>query len=124
MALAARSATRPTQATVAEARRTAGELVASARQEAAAARAEAEERTRRLLADARETPVETSLQLLESLHDRWVRLLRSMSPTDFSRNLMHPESGVMSLDNVLALYGWHGRHHTAHITSLRQRMGW
>jgi uncharacterized damage-inducible protein DinB len=76
------------------------------------------------LADARETPVETSLQLLESLHDRWVRLLRSMSAADFSRNLMHPESGAMSLDSVLALYGWHGRHHTAHITSLRERKGW
>jgi len=76
------------------------------------------------LADARESPVETSLQLLQSLHDRWVRLLRSMSDADFSRRLMHPENGPMTLDNVLALYGWHGRHHTAHITSLRQRKGW
>jgi uncharacterized damage-inducible protein DinB len=76
------------------------------------------------LADARESPVETSLQLLESLHDRWVRLLRSMSDADFSRRLMHPENGEMTLDSVLALYGWHGRHHTAHITSLRQRKGW
>jgi uncharacterized damage-inducible protein DinB len=76
------------------------------------------------LADARESPVETSLQLLESLHDRWVRLLRSMSDADFSRRLMHPENGEMTLDSVLALYGWHGRHHTAHITSLRERKGW
>jgi uncharacterized damage-inducible protein DinB len=76
------------------------------------------------LADARESPVETSLKLLESLHDRWVRLLRSMSDADFSRRLMHPENGPMTLDNVLALYGWHGQHHTAHITSLRQRKGW
>jgi uncharacterized damage-inducible protein DinB len=76
------------------------------------------------LADARESPVEASLQLLESLHDRWVRMLRSMSDADFSRRLMHPENGPMTLDNVLALYGWHGRHHTAHITSLRQRKGW
>ena len=76
------------------------------------------------LADGRDTPIETSLQLLESLHDRWVRLLRSMSDADFSRRLKHPESGEMTLDNVLALYGWHGRHHTAHITSLRKREGW
>ena len=76
------------------------------------------------LADARESPVETSLQLLQSLHDRWVRLLRSMSDADFSRRLMHPENGPMTLENVLAVYGWHGRHHTAHITSLRQRKGW
>jgi uncharacterized damage-inducible protein DinB len=76
------------------------------------------------LADARESPVETSLKLLESLHDRWVRLLRSMSDADFSRRLMHPENGPMTLDSVLAVYGWHGRHHTAHITALRQRKGW
>ena len=76
------------------------------------------------LADARESPIETSLQLLESLHDRWVRLLRSMSDADFSRRLMHPENGPMTLDSVLGLYGWHGRHHTAHITSLRERKGW
>src|ERR1700682_6335944 len=58
------------------------------------------------LADSREAPVETSLQLLESLRDRWVRLLRPMSAADLSRNLMHPESGTMSLDSVPALYGW------------------
>ena len=50
--------------------------------------------------------------------------MRSMSDADFSRRLMHPENGPMTLDNVLGLYGWHGRHHTAHITSLRERKGW
>ena len=76
------------------------------------------------LSDARDTPIETSLQLLDSLHDRWVRLLRSMSESDFARKLKHPESGEMSLDTLLALYGWHGRHHVGHITALRQRMAW
>ena len=76
------------------------------------------------LSDSRDTPVETSLSLLESLHDRWTRLLRAMSAGDYRRTLNHPDSGVMSLDNVLALYAWHGRHHVAHITSLRERMGW
>jgi hypothetical protein len=76
------------------------------------------------LADSRETPIETSLLLLERLHDRWVRLLRSMSADDFARRLRHPETGMQRLDQVLALYEWHGKHHVAHITSLRERMGW
>ena len=76
------------------------------------------------LPDSRNTPVATSLALLESLHERWVNLLRSMSPSDFTRKLNHPEHGLISLDYLLAIYGWHGRHHVAHITSLRERMGW
>lgn len=76
------------------------------------------------LSDSRDTPVEISLALLESLHDRWTRLLRAMSADDFRRTLNHPDSGVMSLDALLSLYAWHGRHHVAHITTLRERMGW
>ena len=76
------------------------------------------------LEDARTTPIETSLALLDCLHDRWVRVLRAMSPSDFSRELNHPENGIMNLDQVLALYDWHGRHHVAHVTALRQRSGW
>ena len=76
------------------------------------------------LADTHDTPVKTSLALLESLHFRWVCLLRSMKPADFQRRLNHPESGPMSVDNLLALYAWHGRHHVAHITSARERLRW
>ena len=76
------------------------------------------------LPDTRGTPIETSLLLLEQLHDRWVRLLRAMSADDFARRLRHPEMGVQRLDQVLALYDWHGRHHVSHVTSLRERMGW
>ncbi|HEY7234525.1 MAG TPA: putative metal-dependent hydrolase [Gemmatimonadaceae bacterium] len=77
------------------------------------------------LADARDTPIETSLSLLTALHERWVGLLRSMSPSDFGRKLNHPEwDAPLSLDSMLALYAWHGPHHTAHITSLRKRNGW
>ena len=76
------------------------------------------------LPDARETPIETSLVLLERLHDRWVRLLRAMSADDFGRRLRHPEMGLLRLDQVLALYEWHGKHHVAHVRSLRERMGW
>jgi uncharacterized damage-inducible protein DinB len=76
------------------------------------------------LDDSRTTPVETSLTMLDVVHDRWTRLLRSMSAADFGRTLNHPENGIMSLDQMLALYAWHGPHHTAHITTLRARNGW
>ena len=77
------------------------------------------------LSDVRDTPIETSLTLLAALHDRWVPLLRAMTPADFGRQLNHPDwETPLSLDTVLALYAWHGAHHTAHITNLRQRMGW
>jgi len=77
-----------------------------------------------VLEDARTAPLELSLSLLESLHQRWVILLRSLPAQDFARAFRHPEMGVVSLDKYLALVAWHGRHHIAHITSLRDRMGW
>lgn len=76
------------------------------------------------LADTHDTPVKTSLMMLDALHDRWVRLLKSMKSDDFQRRLTHPENGIMTLDAVLGLYAWHGRHHVAHITSTRERNGW
>jgi uncharacterized damage-inducible protein DinB len=76
------------------------------------------------LADARTQPVGASLRILESLHPRWVALLRSMTDADFSRTFRHSELGPVRLDTNLALYAWHGKHHTAHITGLRARMGW
>ena len=76
------------------------------------------------LPDARTAPAEISLQLIDSLHRRWVLLLRSMSDADFARTFLHPERGVMRLDVTLAPYAWHCRHHAAHITGLRERMGW
>jgi hypothetical protein len=83
----------------------------------------AEDRWARL-ADTQATPVEVSLAMLDSLHDRWVRLLRSLQPEDWNRSFRHPELGLVSLEKNLALYAWHGRHHVAHITSLRERNGW
>ena len=77
-----------------------------------------------VLQDARTAPAELSLSLLESLHRRFVLLLRSLRPEDFARTFRHPEMGVVTLDRLLGIYAWHGRHHIAHITSLRDRMGW
>jgi len=62
--------------------------------------------------------------LLDCVHDRWVRVLSAMTDADFSRKLNHPENGIMNLDQMLALYEWHGRHHVAHITTLRERNEW
>src|SRR5690348_530977 len=76
------------------------------------------------LPDTRETSLKTSLTMLDALHERWVCLLRHMKPDDFRRKLMHPENGEMTLDAVLGMYAWHGKHHVAHITSARERYGW
>jgi hypothetical protein len=76
------------------------------------------------LADSRTGPIEVSLSLLESLHERWVILLRSLTAADWKRTFRHPELGVVNLERTAASYAWHGRHHVAHITSLRRRMGW
>jgi uncharacterized damage-inducible protein DinB len=76
------------------------------------------------LPDARTAPPEVSLDLLEALHRRWTRLLRSLTPPDWQRRFRHPELGLMTLERTLALYAWHGRHHVAHVTSLRDRLGW
>jgi hypothetical protein len=77
------------------------------------------------LPDVANTPVEVSLALLDSVHARWVQLLRAMSATDFACQYIHPEYGkTFRLDSVLAMYAWHSRHHVAQITGLRARMGW
>ena len=75
-------------------------------------------------ADVRDTPVDVSVRLLEMLHERWVTFLRSLPEAAFARTLDHPENGTMSLATVTFLYVWHGRHHTAQITSLCRRKGW
>ncbi len=75
------------------------------------------------LADNR-LPVDVSLALIEALHARWVALLESFAAEDFERGYHHPEMGRQDLGRVLALYAWHSRHHTAHITSLRARQSW
>lgn len=76
------------------------------------------------LPDAKSAPVETSLAILDALHPRWVSFLRACGPEDFARTVRHPELGTVSVDFLLEMYGWHCPHHEAHITRLRDRMGW
>ena len=69
-------------------------------------------------------PVDVSLALTEALHRRWVALIESFAEKDFQKKFNHPERGPQDLATNVALYAWHSRHHTAHITGLRARMGW
>lgn len=76
------------------------------------------------LDDARHAPVTLSLDLLDALHRRWTRFLRSLSESDFQRNFRHPDLGELNVGINVGLYAWHGDHHVAHITRLRERQGW
>jgi hypothetical protein len=76
------------------------------------------------LIDAKTAPIEPSLSLLDGLHHRYAMLLRSLSETDAQRRFTHPEIGKLTIDEFIARYSWHGKHHVAHITSLRERNGW
>lgn len=76
------------------------------------------------LSDARAAPVEVSLALLEALHVRWLLLMLSLTSKEWKSTFRHPELGPVSLEQNAALYAWHGQHHVAHITGLRERMGW
>lgn len=76
------------------------------------------------LTDSTVLSPDVSISLLKSLHQRAAFLFRSLKPEDLNRLIIHPEAGPMSLAKILAIYAWHGKHHTAHITSLRERQGW
>jgi DinB superfamily len=76
------------------------------------------------LPEARSAPIELSLALLQALHERWVLALRALPAAAWQRTVRHPGWGAVTLDGLLAMYVWHGRHHVAHITRLRERLSW
>lgn len=76
------------------------------------------------LPEAKSAPPGVSLDLLEAVHNRWVAAIRSLPPASFERRYRHPDLGLTTLNEQLAHYAWHCRHHVAHITALRRRMGW
>lgn len=77
------------------------------------------------LPDSRTVPVEVSLQLVTAVHARWLAILGPMSRAEWQRTFVHPErAATLTLDQTLALYSWHSRHHVAHVTTLRQKRGW
>ena len=76
------------------------------------------------LNDSRWLPIAGSLDFIEALHGRWVATFESMTDEDFRRGHNHPINGKTNLATALALYDWHSRHHTAHLTAMRIRQGW
>jgi uncharacterized damage-inducible protein DinB len=76
------------------------------------------------LEEARTAPIEVSLKFLDALHDRWVLFLRTIKGDELKRSFKHPEWGLVSVEQALGMYAWHGKHHVAHITALREREGW
>jgi len=74
--------------------------------------------------DAKTGPIGPSLALIEALVARWVAGMRMLPEESFKRRYRNPVFGMLTLDGHLALYAWHGRHHTAHITALAARLGW
>lgn len=76
------------------------------------------------LPDAKTGPVDVSLNLLEAIHARWILLLKTMAPTDFTRTFRRADGQTVSLDRALQTYAWHGKHHAAQIMGLRERQGW
>jgi len=69
-------------------------------------------------------PIDVSLVLLDGLHARWAAVLNTLTDDQFARPLYHPEIGAITIEYLLQSYGWHSRHHVAHITRLREREGW
>ena len=76
------------------------------------------------LPDVVALPIDVSLTLLDAIHTRWIACVRGLTESQFARVFVHPELGPQRVDLSLLRYAWHGRHHVAHITSLRTRMGW
>ncbi len=77
------------------------------------------------MADTKNLPINISLTILHAVHARWNEVLKSMSRADLDRTVFHPEhKKQLTLWELLGMYAWHSRHHTAHVTSLRERMKW
>lgn len=77
------------------------------------------------LEDSKQMPVEPSLMILDGLHKRWVTLIKSLKPEEMKRTFIHPEHGkIFRIDETIGIYAWHCKHHLAHITTLKTRMGW
>ena len=76
------------------------------------------------LKDTEEIPINVSLTLLHALQIRWLSVIRAIKPEEWNRTVFHPGTNKeMTVWYLLGMYAWHGRHHTAHITAWRERMG-
>jgi hypothetical protein len=75
--------------------------------------------------DVSQVPMNISITLLHALHHRWYELLKSLTEQEWKRTVYHPEQQrEISIWNILLIYAWHGKHHAAHVTNLREEKGW
>ena len=74
--------------------------------------------------DSKMVDINVSLDLIKALHKRWTTLLKQLTATELEKEFLHPESGMKKLNETICHYAWHGKHHLAQITSLKQRMNW
>jgi len=77
-----------------------------------------------ILHDAKDADIDISLSLIESLHARWVYMLKNLTSDQLKRTFIHPEKKEISIVQLIAMYAWHSEHHLAHITSLAKREDW
>ncbi len=76
-------------------------------------------------ADVQNLPVNISITLLFALHQRWYEFLNSFTESDWKKTVFHPEyQKEFTLWQFMGLYAWHGKHHVAHINSLKVKMNW
>lgn len=75
--------------------------------------------------DTKNLPVNISLTILHALHLRWYQIIKNINEEQWGRTVVHPQHGKkMTLWELLGMYAWHGKHHTAHVKALRMRMKW
>ena len=77
-----------------------------------------------LLNDVQTVPINVSLTWLHAMHQRWVASIRDLTDEQWQRTVLHPQHNEISLWFLLGMYAWHGKHHTAHITTLREQNNW
>ena len=84
-----------------------------------------EEKAWALLADVSIVPINVSITLLHALHQRWYIAIKDLTNADWNKTVFHPEQKKeISVWFLLGLYAWHGKHHVAHILTLRENKGW
>jgi hypothetical protein len=77
------------------------------------------------LNDIETVPINVSLTLLHALHARWYATIKDLKDEDWNRTVLHPaHNKTFTLWHLLGMYAWHGKHHVAHVTTLRDNKGW
>ncbi len=71
------------------------------------------------------TPINSSLLMIDGIHERLTILLKSLTNEQLKLTYVHPEHGrEISLNEAVATYSWHSNHHLAHISTLITAKNW